>query len=232
MTYKDLVYFDIETVGNYKDLESFQLNDSRGYNLFMRKIERKSNTITDWKGDPNEVYKNKSPLIPEFGKIVCVSIATIKEINGVEELKMMSYCDNDEKNIITKVQKVFENISNKTLLGLCGFYINGFDIPWLNRKFLQYGLKIPRVLKKYNTKPWELNIVDLSDVWKNYGTLENVSLDEMLYVLDIKSPKNIMAGKDVHDNYWIINNLDKIKEYCEGDVESCVDAAKKIIPLI
>jgi predicted PolB exonuclease-like 3'-5' exonuclease len=231
VTHRDLVYFDIETAGKYKDLNSLMLNDSRGYNLFLRKIERKSSQILDWQINPEQVYLDKSPLIPEFGRIVCVSIATFVEKEGVEQLKMMSICDESEEVLIRRVHKIFNTVSNKTLLGLCGFYIKGFDIPYLNRKFLQYDLKIPKVLKTFNVKPWEMNVVDLAEVWKSFGTLENVSLDEMLYVLDVASPKSIMAGKDVHYAFWN-NNIEKIRTYCEADVMSCVEASKKIIHLI
>lgn len=228
MNYNDLVYFDIETVGNYKDLESLKSNDIRGYELFMRKIERKSSQILDWKIDSNDVYIDKSPLMPEFGKIVCVSMSTIK--NG--DVRIKSFYGHDEKEIVSNVNNIFTNISNKTLLGVCGYHIKGFDIPWLNRKFLQYNLKIPKVLKTFNVKPWEMNIVDLSELWKNYGTLENVSFDEMLYTLNIKSPKDLMSGKNVHENYWNNNDIEGIKFYCEKDVMSCVETCKKIIELI
>ena len=234
MNYADLVYFDIETAGNYKDLSTLQSNDVRGYELFMRKIERKSENFSDWKhDDPNEVYISKASLIPEFGRIVCVSIATIikEEFMETGQLKIISICDKDEQTIINKTQKIFTNISNKTLLGISGFYIKGFDIPWLNRKFLQYGLTIPKVMQTFNKKPWEMNIVDLSEVWKNFGTLEHVSFDEMLYLLDISSPKLTITGKDVHYNFWN-GDLEKIKTYCESDVIACIETAKKIIHLI
>ena len=232
MNYKDLVYFDIETAGNYKDLSTLQSNDIRGYELFMRKLQRKSENFADWKIDANQVYLDKSPLMPEFGRVVCVSIATIQTVDGVENLKIMSFYDDSEELLITKVQRIFTNISKKTNLGLCGFHIKGFDIPWLNRKFLKYNLPIPRVLATFNVKPWDMNVVDLAEVWRSAGTLEATSFDEMLYVLDIKSPKSVMAGKDVHSKYWIDKNINGIKTYCEADVISCVDASKKIIELI
>jgi len=229
MNYKDFVYLDIETAGEYPDLASLQSNDIRGYDLFMRKIDRKSSQFQDWKENPHDVYLNKVSLMPEFGKIVCVSIA---QIDVGENLKIVSICDEDEEVIIKRVQKIFKNASDKTLLGLCGFYIKFFDIPWLNRKFLKYGLEIPKLLKTYNVKPWEMNIADLSEIWKNYGTLESVSFDEMLYALNINSPKSIMEGKDVHNQYWNNRNIDKIKEYCEADVIGCVEVAKRIIHLL
>ena len=227
MNYTDLVYFDIETAGEYPDLESFKESDIRGYDLFMRKLDRKSDQFTDWKEDPNIVYINKSPLMPEFGKIVCVSISFFS--NG--EQKISSIYNETEDVIIKRVHQIFGKISNQTLLGLCGFFIKGFDIPWINRKMLKYGYHIPKVLKTFNVKPWEMNVVDLAEVWRCSGMLESTSFDEMLFALDIESPKSIMAGKDVHNNYWN-NEIEKIKTYCEADVNACVEASKKIIHLL
>lgn len=228
MNYKDYIYFDIETAGKYPDLETLKYNDIRGYDLFIRKVERKSDQFKDWKINPNDVYLDKSPLIPEFGRVVCVSMGIIKN----DEIILNSIYDFDEKNIIIKVQQIFEKFSSKTSFGLSGFYIKGFDIPWLNRKFLEYGLSIPNLFKNFNIKPWEMNVLDLAEVWKNYGTLENVSLDEMLYLLNIESPKDIMMGKDVHNQFWINKDLDKIKTYCQSDVVSCIRAGEKIIGLL
>jgi len=229
MDYKDLVYIDIETAGFYPDLSSLKENDIRGYDLFMRKIERKSPQFLDWKEDPNDVYLNKSPLIPEFGRVVCVSMARVTKN---DEIKMMSVCNEDEEYIIKQTQKSLMNVSNNSLLGLSGFYIKGFDIPWLNRKMLKYGYIIPKIIKTHSVKPWEMNVADLAEVWKSLGTLEIVSFDEMLYTLGIDSPKDIMAGKDVHKYFWKTKELDKIQTYCEGDVMGCIKAAKKIVHLI
>lgn len=229
MNYKDYIYFDIETAGKYPDLETLKENDIRGYELFMRKIERKSSQIIDWKEEPNKVYMNKSSLIPEFGRVVCVTMAIV---NSNDEIKIVSITDEDEKILIQKTHKTLTNFSNKSLYGLCGYYIKGFDIPWLNRKMLEYGFEIPKLLKTFSIKPWEMNIIDLADAWKSNGTLEPASFDEMLYVLDIDSPKTVIAGKDVHNSYWIEKDIKKIKTYCESDVLSCVKAGEKIIHLL
>lgn len=224
MNYKDYVYFDIETAGNYPDLRALCDNNTRACELFTQKCKNKH-----WEGDPYDIYIQKAGLLPEFGKIICVSIATIKQD---DTMKMVSYYSDNELDILRNVQKIFNTVSTKTLLGLCGFFIKGFDIPWLNRKMLKYDMEIPKILKTFNVKPWEMNVLDLSELWKNSGSLENVSFDEMLYSLDIDSPKNEMSGKDVHNNYWNFNNLDKIKDYCENDVKACIEAAKKICPLL
>ena len=167
---------------------------------------------------------NKSPVIPEYGKIVCVTMSYFKK----DILKTKSIYNHDEESLINDVHKIFTNISNNTTFGLCGYYIKGFDIPWLNKKMLKYNLIIPQILRTYNIKPWDMNVYDLSEIWKSNGTIEPSSFDEMLYELGLDSPKSIMSGGDTNIVYWEENNIEKIKDYCENDVKSCVDASLKI----
>lgn len=225
MNYKNLLYFDIETVSRYKNIEELKNNDERGYYLFMRKIERKSNRFEDWKEDADTVYKDKASLIPEYGKIVCISMAYY---NGNDELKTKSIYGDDEEKLIKDFHKIITAMSNNTTMGLCGYYIKGFDIPWLNKKMMRYGLEIPTLLKTFNVKPWEMNVFDLAEIWRSNGTLENSSFDEMLCEIGVKSPKNDISGEDVSRVYWEENDLERIKDYCEEDVRASVEAAEKL----
>jgi len=227
MNYKNLFYFDIETVSKYRNLIEFEKEDSRGYELFLKKIKRKSNRFEDWKKEDHIVYNEKSSIVPEYGKIIVVSMAYFK--NG--EFKKKSVFNDNEEILIKEVHKIFDNISTHTTFGLCGYYIKGFDIPWLNKKMLKYGLKIPKNLKMFNVKPWEMNVYDLAEIWTN-GTIERSSFDEMLYEIGANSPKDTMSGENVNEEYWINDNLKGIKEYCELDVKACVDAAKILMDKI
>jgi len=219
MNYKNLFYFDIETVSKYKDIVEFENEDNRGYKLFLQKIKRKK-----WEGDAKTIYIEKASIMPEYGKIVCVSMAIYKD----DEIRLRSIYDDNEETLMKKVHKTFSSISNKTILGSCGYYIKGFDIPWLNRKMLKYNLEIPNLLKTFNIKPWEMNVYDLAEMWRSNGTLEYVSFDEMLNELDIESPKDDISGGDVNKVYWEEQDLKRIKKYCENDVIACVNAAKKL----
>lgn len=227
MDYKNLVYFDIETTSKYKTLNDFRHDDKRGYDLFMKKIDRKSVRFEEWKEDPGKVYKDKTPLMPEFGKILCVTIAYFKG----DDLKLKSVFGHDEFILIKETHKIFNNIS-KTTKGLCGYYIKGFDIPWLNKKFMRYGLRIPNVLRTFNVKPWDMNVYDLAEIWRGNGTLENSSFDEMLYDMQVESPKDDISGEDVYKTYWIHEDLDSVVKYCEKDVIASVDVTKKLSSLI
>jgi len=228
MDYKNLFYFDIETVSKYRNLIEFEDNDKRGFDLFLKKLKRKSDNYLDWKDEPAKVYVDKSPLMPEYGKIVCVTMAYYKN----DKLKMKSVYDDDEKKLVTEVHKNFDNISRNTTFGSCGYYIKGFDIPWLCKKMMKYELKIPTLLKTFGVKPWDMNVFDLAEIWRSSGTLENVSFDEMLHDLDVVSPKDDISGEDVNNVYWRDGDLERVKDYCEKDVIACVDAAKKLSNII
>ncbi len=223
MNYRNLLYFDIETIGKYPTLEHFKSEDERGYNLFLRKIERKS----EWKSEnPDTIYYQKSSLVPEFGRIICASFAFYKN----DEIRIKTLYDEfDEKILINQIQDLLIKISSSSTMGLCGYYIKGFDIPWLIRKMLKYDLKIPNIIRTYNIKPWDMNIFDLSDIWRGNGTLENVSFDEMLYDLGIDSPKSIISGEDINNIWWKESDINKIISYCEKDVKSCMKVAEKIL---
>ena len=66
MLYKNLFYFDIETVGQYKDIDSFKENDERGYLLFKKKYDsnpwmQEKDELIDYamrSGVPVEVLEN------------------------------------------------------------------------------------------------------------------------------------------------------------------------------
>jgi hypothetical protein len=97
---------------------------------------------------------------------------------------------------------------------------------------IKYDLKIPSLLRTYNIKPWEMNVVDLSEIWRFNGTLEHMSFDEMLWSLGIKSPKDDIRGEDVNLVYWVDDDLERIKTYCEKDVKYSIEASKKLFHLI
>jgi len=217
--YEKLLYFDIETAGKYETLQDFKNEDSRGAALFIKRCEKNKKK---WPDKPcDELYLEKCALLPEYGQIICVSLAYYS--NG--DLKRATY-SGDEITIISKIIDILTNIHKKGL-ALCGFNIKGFDNSWLIKKFFQYDLGIPSCLDLMNKKPWELKIYDLSEIWRA-GYFNYPTLDEVSWALGINSPKQILSGDKVHETYWN-GGIETIKKYCEADVQCLVDIAKKIM---
>lgn len=224
MNHKKLFYFDIETVARYQNIETLKENDIRGYNLFLKKYQN-----IDWLNGKfssiEDAYLSQAPIYTPYGKIICLSFAYYNS-NG--ELNISSIVNDDEETLMNKIHDLFTKVSNKNLI-LSGFNINSFDIPWLFRKILKYNLELPYVLDIFGKKPWEIRSFDLAEQWK-FSYKHYASLDEVCYELDIESPKDNICGSEVNNTYWNSNNgLIKIKEYCEKDVLSTVNIAKKIL---
>ena len=90
------------------------------------------------------------------------------------------------------------------------------------------NILIPGILPSYDTKPWDIKVIDTKDIWQcgAFGTIGTLEL--MCVSLGIDSPKNMeVTGNKVHDAYWNKKDLKGIVEYCEKDTVTLVEVIKK-----
>ena len=213
-------FFDIETVGQYKDFESFELDDIRGSELFKKKFH-KMNWETKYQSY-SEAYLEQAGIISTYGKIVCISFGYINN-DGVSMIS--SYYGDDEKDIVNKFNILLKKIETKNF-NLCGFRILYFDLPYLLHKLHKYGIERANLLCLYDKKPWEMRLVDISDDWRSKFAWA-FSFDEVCYELGVESPKDAMDGSQVHQYYWN-GRLEDVRVYCEKDVRVSIEVSKKI----
>jgi hypothetical protein len=219
-----LFFFDIETCGKYATFEDYYKNDERGAELFEYKYKKKLRKKDgDWGDDPDTAFLNQSPLLCEHGKIICLSMAYYKKDGSLT----ISSLTQPEEQLIKEAQKIFMQV-DKLGLKLCGYNIKGFDMPWLFKKMCMYGLEIPKCISSFEKKPWEINVLDIADVWKG-SSYEMTTFDEVAYSLGVPSPKDgAVNGSKVHDFYWNKKDLPAIATYCEKDVMTLVEICKKL----
>jgi len=216
----ELFMFDIETAGNYKDYETFLLEDDRGAKLFESKYkklgwEEKYSSIDD-------AYQNNAGIISTYGRIVCISFGFIdNEGNN----KISSYYGDNEEEIVTSFNNLLKKIETKNF-NLSGFRINHFDIPWVLHKLHKYGIEPANIIYLYDKKPWDVRVTDMADDWKQKFAWA-FSFDELCYELGVQSPKDIINGSDVHKYYWS-GRVEDVKTYCEKDVNSSIEVSKKL----
>jgi 3'-5' exonuclease len=212
--------FDIETVGEHPDFETFKMADERGSKLFESKFNKMR---WDEKYESvNDAYIDNAGIISTYGKIVCISFGYI---DNTGEKKILSFYGDDERDIVDSFNNLLKKIETKNF-NLSGFRILYFDIPWILHKLHKYGIKPVNMLYMYDKKPWDMRITDMSDDWKQKFAWA-FSFDEMCYELGVPSPKDNMNGSEVHSVYWS-GGIEKVKEYCEKDVSSSIDASLKI----
>jgi hypothetical protein len=231
-----ILFLDIETVGIEKDYDTCLKKRPEMANQFMKYYDwfqkrfpedhiEVPNNIEERKERVNEVFSKRTALVPEFSKIVCVSVAFVTDNN---EIKQQTFLNDDEKVLLTDVQTLL-NRCGKLDFYLCGHNLKNFDIPMLAKRMIINGLKPPSILPSYDTKPWEIKAIDTKEIWQ-YGSYSSIgSLDLMCTSLDIPTPKGgEVSGDKVHDSYWNKNMLKEIGEYCEKDVIVLIDTIKKL----
>jgi predicted PolB exonuclease-like 3'-5' exonuclease len=223
-----LLFFDIETVGQYKDLDELPKQELKlwesYYDNFKERVTDKSKLHSvESHLNKKEVYRQTAAFFPEFGKVACVSLGFVTK-DG--KTKFESFYGVDEIDILKKVRDVFNKIDSMDF-SLCGQNIKNFDIPFLAKRYVINGLKTPTIFPKHDTKPWEMKVLDTKEVWSFGGKYGLSSLDLICMSLDVDSPKNgDVKGDNVNKNFWV-DNHEEIKEYCERDVKALIDIITK-----
>jgi predicted PolB exonuclease-like 3'-5' exonuclease len=221
-----ILFLDIETVGIEKDYDTCVKN--------RPEIAKQFDKYVDWflKRFPededrtrNEVFATRTALVPEFAKIVCISVAFVMD-NGT--IKKQTFSGDDEKQVLKEAQSTL-NKCGKLDFYLCGHNLKNFDIPMMAKRMIINNLLPPSILPSYDTKPWEVKAIDTKDIWQ-YGAYSSIgSLDLMCASLEVPSPKEgDVTGDKVHDCYWNKGMLPEISAYCERDVLVLIDVIKKL----
>ena len=101
---------------------------------------------------------------------------------------------------------------------LCAHNGKEFDFPFLARRILINGLKVPRILDNAGKKPWEVKLLDTMELWK-YGDYKNyTSLNLLAEIFGIPSPKEDIDGSMIYKVYWEDKDIERILKYNRKDV--------------
>jgi hypothetical protein len=221
-----ILFLDIETVGGCPDYGSCQrfnptLSDQydKYFNWFLKRFPEDEGLTKD------DVFIKRAALVPEFAKIVCVSMAFVLESG---EIKKQTFANNDEHELLIQVRNLLDRC-HKLDFFICGHNLKNFDIPMLAKRMIINGIMPSKLLPSYDTKPWEIKAIDTKEIWQ-YGSYSSIgSLDLMCASMDVPTPKDgEVTGDKVHHAYWVEQKLDEISEYCERDVHVLIELIKKL----
>ena len=223
------LFLDIETVGIEPDWDSLKKNREplsfqfeNYFDWFQKRFPEDADKGVE------QMFVNRSALVPEFARIACVSVAFVTDKG---ETKMQSFSNENEKDLLQNVQKLLRIIGELGFF-LCGHNVKGFDIPMLAKRMIMNGLLPPKILPGHDTKPWEIKALDTKELWQYGGYGSIASLELMCVCMGVESSKNMeVTGNKVHEAYWTNKDIKGIVEYCEKDVLVLIDVIKKITTL-
>lgn len=206
-----VLFLDIETVPQQP---SFDQLDPEWQELWQHKAGflRKDESSTD------DLYQ-LAGIYSEFGKVVCISTGYLNiRPDGHREFRTKSYYGHDEREVLEGFFRLVERFFQGAPKMLCAHNGKEFDFPYLARRGVVHGLKIPAVLDTSGRKPWDVPHLDTLELWKFGDRKSFTALKLLAKTLGIASPKDDIEGKDVHRVYWQDNDLGRIERYCRKDV--------------
>lgn len=204
-----VLFLDIETapqVYHFTELEEEAKHLFEGKTRFM---QNETKTVDD-------IYNERASIYAEFGKIICISVGFINETRTGKQIRMKSFYHHDEETLLKQFVQLLED--NPKFSILCGHNAKEFDFPYICRRLLINGMRLPELLNIAGKKPWEINHLDTMELWKFGDYKAYTSLALLCHVFNIPTPKDDISGADVARVYYEENDLERIKVYCEKDV--------------
>ena len=210
MELNKIMFLDIETVpgaAKYDDLpEQMQT-------LWEKKAKSMSEFVTFSENSARELY-NRAAIYAEFGKIVCISVG----IFSGEKFLLHSFAGKDEKALLEDFVTTMKSWVNDPTRAICGHNAKEFDIPFIARRLLINGFRLPTMFNLSGKKPWELIHLDTMDLWKFGDYKHFTSLELLATVFGIPTPKDDINGSQVGQVFWMDGDINRIATYCQKDV--------------
>ena len=205
----NILFLDIETVPQE---EKFERLDAEMQTLWDQKTQyQRREEFT-----PEEFYE-RAGIWAEFGKIICISVGYFTNKNDIRHFRVTSFFG-DEEQILKDFSSLLSNHYNGAQHLLCGHNSKEFDIPFIARRMVINGIKIPQKLNLFGKKPWEIPHLDTLELWKFGDYKHFTSLKLLTKILGIPTPKDDIDGSQVAQVYYVEKDIDRIITYCEKDV--------------
>lgn len=219
----NVLFLDIETVPACPQYADLNDRMKEFWDTRAARIKSSDNET------PEETY-NKAAIFAEFGKVICISAGMIQDA----QVKIRSYAAHDEASLLKEFAEVLTRFGTNPSNRLCAHNGKEFDFPYLCRRMLINGIKIPSIINSQGKKPWEVNHVDTMELWKFGDYKHYTALDLLAELFDIPSPKDDIKGSDVHKVYWQDGDLARIVKYCQKDVITIIQLMRRFqgLPLI
>ncbi len=205
---EQVLFIDIETVPQQP---AYELLSETGQQFWNKKADILKKSADD---TPASLYP-RAGIYAEFGKIICISAGFFSRDGN---FRMKSFAGDDETLVLTGFAEMLHGYFGKPEHRLCAHNGKEFDFPYLCRRMLIHGIRLPNALDISSKKPWEVMHLDTMELWK-FGDYKNFTpLNLLAHLFGIPSPKDDIDGSQVWSVYWNEKNLPRIVTYCQKDV--------------
>jgi len=206
----NILFLDIETVPLYPAYGELPEN--------FRMLWDKKAAYLKKEAETPEIIYHRAGIYAEFGRIICICTGMIGVQDDRRVLRIKSFYAPDEKNLLEAFGDLITRLCQKREIDLCAHNGKEFDFPFIARRMLVNGIKLPVIFDIAGKRPWEVRHLDTLELWKFGDHKHYTSLDLLASIFKIESPKNDIDGSQVARVYWEDKDLNRIVDYCRRDV--------------
>jgi DNA polymerase elongation subunit (family B) len=206
----NILFLDIETVPAYPSFEEAP-------EAFRMLWEKKASYLKKESETPAEIYQ-RAGIYAEFGRIICISTGMIGTQDNKRALRLKSFYSDNEKELLNAFADLMTRMCQKREIDLCAHNGKEFDFPYIARRMLVNGIKLPVLFDIAGKRPWEIKHIDTLELWKFGDHKHYTSLELLAWLFNLESPKSDIDGTQVASVYWNDRDLVRIVEYCRRDV--------------
>ena len=208
-----LLFVDIETVSAEASYEG--LSD-----LMKKEWNRKAGHIHNPENASSaDLYFQRAGIYAEFGKIIVISVGIFNTLdNGETELRIKCISGENEQELLHNFKETVLKF-DQAKLRMCAHNGKEFDFPYLCRRMLVHGMKLPAAMDMSGKKSWEIRHIDTMDLWK-FGDYKSFTpLDLLAALFDVEAVKqDSIDGSQINKVYHQENGLENIAVYCKRNV--------------
>lgn len=211
--FRNILFIDIETVAStpvYDSLdERIKVQWARKASFFRQRAEDKTD---------EELFYDRAGIYAEFGKIIVIAMGKFSmNESGERILRTKYFANHDEATLLTDFKNALEKM-DQGQIKFCAHNGKEFDYPYLSRRMLVLGISLPSSLNLSGKKSWDIPHLDTLEMWKFGDYKHYTSLDLLTTLFNIPTSKGELDGSKVNEVYYRDKDLEKIAEYCVGDV--------------
>ena len=172
--------------------------------------------------DPQEHWRWKAWLFPEFAKIVCISLGLENKDGETIRLKSLVW---KESEILAELMTILWKVKDPIFVG---HNIINYDLPFITKRAMRQQVKVHPSLYPLGLKPREIKHIDTMNLYK-FGGWSSTSLAVICDNIWVPTPKSEIDGSQVWHTFYETGNMELIQRYCEADVVATHAVHQKII---
>lgn len=216
-----VLFLDIETVSEKRNFSELPPEIQE---MWTSKAEQR---YRDSDKTPDELYR-KAAIFAEFGRIICISCGFFHGSGSQLTFRIKSFYGHEEEEILTGFADLLNSNYNGPEHRLCAHNGKEFDYPYIARRMLIKGIRLPSILDTPGKKPWEVNHLDTMELWKFGDYKSFTSLKLLTNIFGIPTPKDDIDGSMIRDVYYEDQDLERIVTYCQKDVMAVARLFQKL----